>query len=165
MAGPVLVAVGVSVLLLVVFLSKLKPFATRPKLTCPRDHDMFAGGTETAATALNWAMAQLVQSPRVMAKAQDEDKLKEFRPERFENNNINFKGTDFESGRRICTGITQGLVSIEVILATLLYHFDWKLPTGTKPKDVDMSDAPRIVSTKRTRLFVHPVTRIPPNSD
>ncbi|TKW22179.1 hypothetical protein SEVIR_4G212400v4 [Setaria viridis] len=34
--------------------------------------DMFAGGSETAATALQWIMAELMRNPRVMQKAQDE---------------------------------------------------------------------------------------------
>ena len=33
---------------------------------------MFAGGSETAATTLQWTMAELVRNPRVMRKAQDE---------------------------------------------------------------------------------------------
>jgi len=34
--------------------------------------DMFAGGSETAATTLQWIMAELMRSPRVMGKVQDE---------------------------------------------------------------------------------------------
>ncbi|CAM0908800.1 unnamed protein product [Alopecurus aequalis] len=34
--------------------------------------DLFAGGSETAATTLQWTMAELVRNPRVMRKAQDE---------------------------------------------------------------------------------------------
>uniref|UniRef100_A0A0D9WSH5 Cytochrome P450 n=1 Tax=Leersia perrieri TaxID=77586 RepID=A0A0D9WSH5_9ORYZ len=34
--------------------------------------DMFAGGSETAATALQWIMAELMRNPRVMRKVQDE---------------------------------------------------------------------------------------------
>ncbi|CAM0901874.1 unnamed protein product [Alopecurus aequalis] len=34
--------------------------------------DMFAGGSETAATTLQWTMTELVRNPRVMRKAQDE---------------------------------------------------------------------------------------------
>ncbi|CAL5048891.1 unnamed protein product [Urochloa decumbens] len=33
--------------------------------------DMFAGGSETAATTLQWIMAELMRNPRVMEKAQD----------------------------------------------------------------------------------------------
>ncbi|CAL5039582.1 unnamed protein product [Urochloa decumbens] len=34
--------------------------------------DMFAGGSETAATTLQWTMAELMRNPRVMGKVQDE---------------------------------------------------------------------------------------------
>ncbi|KAK1573344.1 hypothetical protein QYE76_007590 [Lolium multiflorum] len=34
--------------------------------------DMFAGGSETAATTLQWTMSELVRNPKVMRKAQDE---------------------------------------------------------------------------------------------
>ncbi|CAN6177403.1 unnamed protein product [Urochloa humidicola] len=34
--------------------------------------DMFAGGSETAATTLQWTMAELMRNPRVMGKTQDE---------------------------------------------------------------------------------------------
>lgn len=33
---------------------------------------MFAGGTDTSSTTLIWAMAELIRSPRVMAKVQSE---------------------------------------------------------------------------------------------
>uniref|UniRef100_A0A0D9ZJ36 Cytochrome P450 n=1 Tax=Oryza glumipatula TaxID=40148 RepID=A0A0D9ZJ36_9ORYZ len=36
------------------------------------NEDMFAGGTDTPSTTLIWAMAELVRSPRVMAKVQTE---------------------------------------------------------------------------------------------
>ncbi|XP_044962040.1 desmethyl-deoxy-podophyllotoxin synthase-like [Hordeum vulgare subsp. vulgare] len=37
--------------------------------------DMFAGGSDTAATTLQWAMSELVRNPRAMRKAQDEVRL------------------------------------------------------------------------------------------
>lgn len=34
--------------------------------------DIFAAGSETSATAVDWAMSEMMKHPRVMKKAQDE---------------------------------------------------------------------------------------------
>lgn len=205
--------------------------------------DIFAGGTDTSSTTLTWTMAELIRSPRVMAKAQAEvrqafegkntiteddlaqlsylkmvikeslrlhcpapllaprkcretctimgydvpkgtsvfvnawaicrdskywEDAEEFKPERFENNNIEYKGSNFEflpfgSGHRICPGINLGLANMEFALANLLYHFDWKLPNGMLHKDLDMREAPGLIAAKHTSLNVCPVTHIAPS--
>lgn len=204
--------------------------------------DMFGAGSETSSTTLNWAMAELVRTPRVMAKAQAElreafqgksriteddlagltylklvikealrlhcplpillprecretckvmgydvpkgtsvlvnvwgicrdpkywDDAEEFKPERFENSCLDYKGTNFEflpfgSGRRMCPGANLGIANLELALASLLYHFDWKLPDGMEPKDVDMWEAAGLIASKRTKLHLYPTTRVAP---
>ncbi|CAO2152730.1 unnamed protein product [Urochloa humidicola] len=94
------------------------------------------------------------------------DDPEEFKPERFEDIDLDYKGRDYEflpfgAGRRICPGINLGVGNIELALASLLYHFDWKLPEGIKPKDVDVSEAAGLGARKETSLIVHPVIRIP----
>ncbi|KAJ3675455.1 hypothetical protein LUZ60_004497 [Juncus effusus] len=195
-------------------------------------HDIFAAGSETSSTTLEWAMSELIRNPRVMKKAQSEIrellkgcttvseldivKLKylhlviketlrlhppapllvprqcqetcrisgydipegvtvlvnvwaigrdpkywedpeEFKPERFIDNNVDFKGTDFEfipfgSGRRMCPGMAFGLANVELPLASLLYHFDWKLPDCGEPKEIDMSESVGITVRRKTPL-------------
>jgi len=95
------------------------------------------------------------------------DNPSEFKPERFESNNLDYNGTNFKylpfgAGRRVCPGINLGLDNIELALASFLYHFDWKLPDGIEPKDVDVSEASGMAASKKTSLILHPVTRISP---
>uniref|UniRef100_A0A0E0LIJ0 Cytochrome P450 n=1 Tax=Oryza punctata TaxID=4537 RepID=A0A0E0LIJ0_ORYPU len=205
--------------------------------------DMFAAGTDTSSTTLIWTMAELIRSPRVMAKVQAEirqafqgkntiteddlgqlsylkmvikeslrlhcpvpllsprkcrettkvmgydipkgtsvfvnvwaicrdskywEDAEDFKPERFEKRDIEYKGSNFEflpfgSGRRICPGINLGLANMEFALANLLYYFDWKLPNGMLYKDLDMREAPGLVAGKLTSLNVCPVTHIAPS--
>lgn len=202
--------------------------------------DMFGAGTDTSSTTLIWTMAELMRSPRVMAKVQaemrqafqgkntiTEDDLaqlsylkmvlkesfrlhcpvpllsprkcretckimgydvpkgtsvfvnvwaicrdsmywknaEEFKPERFEDNDIELKGSNFKflpfgSGRRICPGINLGWANMEFALANLLYHFDWNLPDGMLHKDLDMQESPGLVAAKCSDLNVCPVTHI-----
>lgn len=97
------------------------------------------------------------------------DDAEEFQPERFENKSIDYKGSNFEflpfgSGRRMCAAMNLGIANVELPLASLLYHFDWKLPDGMMPEDVDMQDAPGILVGKRNSLIMCPVTRVAPSN-
>ncbi|XP_044486208.1 cytochrome P450 736A117-like isoform X1 [Mangifera indica] len=182
--------------------------------------DVFAAGTDTTYTVMEWAMAELLRHPRVMKELQNEvrligngkekikeedldnmyylkavlketlrlhppvpllvprestqdvkikgynisagtmvitnawaigrdpaswDKPDDFSPERFLNNSIDFKGHDFQlipfgAGRRGCPGTLFAMVIIEIVLANLVHKFDWSLPVGTKPEDLNMTE-------------------------
>lgn len=85
-----------------------------------------------------------------------------FYPERFLDSSIDFKGTDFKyipfgAGRRICPGISFALSNIELPIAQLLYHFDWKLPHGMKVEDLDMTEAPGLSIRRKHELFAIPI--------
>ncbi|KAL5210613.1 hypothetical protein ABZP36_006236 [Zizania latifolia] len=81
----------------------------------------------------------------------------EFKPERFEDGTIDFMGNSYEfipfgSGRRMCPGFNYGLASMELTLASLLYHFDWSLPDGVTV--VDMEEAPGLGVRRRSPLLL-----------
>ena len=85
-----------------------------------------------------------------------------FIPERFLDSFIDYKGTNFEcipfgAGRRICPGITFGMANLELPLAMLLYHFDWKLPNGKKPEDMNMSEAFGVAIRRKDDLCMIPI--------
>ncbi|XP_061371828.1 cytochrome P450 71D11-like [Gastrolobium bilobum] len=203
--------------------------------------DIFVAGGETAATTIDWAMAEMVKDPRVMKKAQHEvrevfnmkgmvdeiciNELKylkfvvkealrlhppvplllprecgqaceingyhipaksrvivnawaigrdpkywiepeRFYPERFMNSSINYKGSNFEyipfgAGRRICPGSTLGLINVELALALLLYHFDWKIPNGMKSEDLDMTEQFGVAVRRKYDLYLIPTSPLP----
>ncbi|XP_045831742.1 cytochrome P450 71D10-like [Trifolium pratense] len=89
-----------------------------------------------------------------------------FKPERFINNPIDFKGTDFEytpfgAGRRMCPGIAFAMPNLELPLAQLLYHFDWKLPNKMKNEELDMTESFGITLRRKNDLCVIPIIRRP----
>ncbi|KAL6846008.1 hypothetical protein ACP4OV_023456 [Aristida adscensionis] len=200
--------------------------------------DMIAAATETSSMTLEWAMAELVANPRVMAKLQDEiarvaggdhptvtepelikmeylkavlkevlrlhppapllvphlstapetvrgyeipagttlfvnawaigrdpaawDSPEEFRPERFMGGAaVDLRGNDYQlipfgAGRRICPGVGFALPVLEHALASLLRHFEWRLPAGMRPGDVDLGEAPGLTTPLRVRLVLVP---------
>ncbi|KAM4077682.1 hypothetical protein ACJW30_12G157700 [Castanea mollissima] len=196
--------------------------------------DMFAAGTDTSSTVIDWAMSEMMRQPRVLEKAQAEIRrafngkkqfhekdiqnlsylklvIKEtlrlhppvamllprecrepceidgyeiplktkvivnawaigrdpalwhdaesFIPERFANSSIDFNGTHLEyipfgAGRRMCPGITFGMVNVELPLAQLLYHFDWELPGRMRPEDLDMTEFFGAVVRRKNNLYL-----------
>ncbi|KAL0890655.1 hypothetical protein Bca101_014638 [Brassica carinata] len=85
-----------------------------------------------------------------------------FIPERFMDNEIDYKGLNFEllpfgSGRRMCPGIGMGMALVHLTLINLLYRFDWKLPEGMKAKDVDLEESYGLVCPKKVPLQLIPI--------
>ncbi|EHA8587607.1 putative Geraniol 8-hydroxylase [Cocos nucifera] len=68
-----------------------------------------------------------------------------FKPERFLGREVDFRGRNFElipfgSGRRACPGLPLAARMVPLLLASLLRAFDWSLPEGMAPADVDLSE-------------------------
>ncbi|XP_038883545.1 cytochrome P450 84A1-like [Benincasa hispida] len=202
--------------------------------------DVMFGGTETVASAIEWAMSELMRSPEDLKKAQQElaqvvglerrveesdfenltffkcclketlrlhppiplllhetaedavvagyfipaksrvmvnawaigrdpaswDDAETFRPARFLEQGVpDFKGNNFEfipfgSGRRSCPGMQLGLYGLEMAVAHLLHCFNWELPDGMKPSEMDMTDSFGLTAPRATRLVAVPTKRV-----
>ncbi|KAM0945572.1 putative costunolide synthase [Dioscorea sansibarensis] len=83
----------------------------------------------------------------------------EFKPERFVGSSVDFNGLDFKfipfgAGRRMCPGINFAITSIEFALASLLYHFSWRLPDRMSVEDLDMHEAPGLTTPRKQSLHL-----------
>ncbi|XP_059655127.1 cytochrome P450 736A117-like [Cornus florida] len=196
--------------------------------------DMFAAGTETTYTSLEWEVTELLRHPKVMKELQNEvrgiakgkqdiveddlekmhylkavinesmrlhpplpmlvpreaiqdvkvmgydiaagtqvfinawaiardpslwEDAKEFRPQRFLNTSIDYKGQNFQfipfgAGRRGCPGINFAKPVNELALAKLVHKFDFALPSGAIDQDMDMAEAPGITINRKYPLLV-----------
>ncbi|CAA6656387.1 unnamed protein product [Spirodela intermedia] len=89
-----------------------------------------------------------------------------FKPARFAAAEApDFKGSCFEfipfgSGRRSCPGMQLGLYALEMAVAQLLHCFNWELPDGMKPCELDMSDVFGLTAPRAVRLVAVPSPRL-----
>ncbi|CAN4088025.1 unnamed protein product [Withania somnifera] len=86
------------------------------------------------------------------------DDAEEFKPERFLNSTVDFKGHDFGlipfgAGRRGCPGISFAMATNELVLANVVRNFDWQLPNGAKGTDLDMTECTGLTIHRKVPLF------------
>ncbi|KAJ7972079.1 Cytochrome P450 family protein [Quillaja saponaria] len=85
-----------------------------------------------------------------------------FLPERFVGSKIDYKGHDFEylpfgAGRRICPGLPLANRMVNLMLAAILHSYDWELPEGVTPKNLDMTEQFGITLKKAIPLCAIPI--------
>ncbi|KAL0296066.1 UNVERIFIED_CONTAM: cytochrome [Sesamum radiatum] len=71
-----------------------------------------------------------------------------------------FKYIPFGAGRRICPGSSLAMRMVSLMLANLVHNFDWELPNGLKPEDLDMNDGLGMTLHKHEPLVVIPVDHV-----
>ncbi|VAH40006.1 unnamed protein product [Triticum turgidum subsp. durum] len=208
--------------------------------------DIFAAATDTTATTLEWAMAELIRNPELMTRAKHEvrqglaqglstvtsadlgnlhylrmviketlrlhppaavmrraardrcqvmgynipkdihvminlfavgrdprhwgEDAAEFRPERFERSdamNVEYSPgpqmefIPFGFGRRQCPGALMATTTLELVLANLLYQFDWAIPGGASPETLDMGEVFGLTVHRSSNLCLQAATRRP----
>ncbi|CAN1234301.1 Flavonoid 3'-monooxygenase [Linum perenne] len=208
------------------------------------DTNMFSAGTDTSSSTVEWAVAELIRHPKILAQLQAEldtvvgrDRLvgeldipnlpylnavvKEifrlhpptplslprmagqsceingyhipkgatllvnvwaigrdpevwsdplrFDPGRFlpggEKPGVGVKGSDFElipfgAGRRICSGMSLGLRTVQLMTAVLAHGFDWELGDGVAVEKLNMDEVFGISLQRAVPLVVHPKARL-----
>ncbi|KAK2451721.1 cytochrome P450 CYP736A12 [Trifolium repens] len=93
------------------------------------------------------------------------DNAEMFCPERFEDGIVDVCGHDFQllpfsSGRRICPGIHLGVANAKFVVAQLMHCFNWKLPDGMSPDDLDMSEKFELTMPRSQPLLAVPTYRL-----
>ena len=88
-----------------------------------------------------------------------------FIPERFVGSDVDVRGRDFQlipfgSGRRGCPGIQLGLTVVRLVLAQLVHCFDWELPNGMSPTELDMTEEFGLTVTRAKHLLAIPTYRL-----
>lgn len=55
------------------------------------------------------------------------------------------------------------MATVTLMLASFIHAFDWSLPAGQKPEDMDLVEDSRLVTAMRTPLSAIATPRIPVN--
>ncbi|XP_034216289.1 cytochrome P450 71A26-like [Prunus dulcis] len=97
------------------------------------------------------------------------DEPEEFKPERFLNSSVDFKGHDFQlipfgAGRRGCPGSLFAMITNEIVLANLVHKFDWTLPGGARAEDISMTECTGLVIHRKAPLVAMAAPRFSENS-
>ncbi|KAG5572833.1 hypothetical protein H5410_062599 [Solanum commersonii] len=88
-----------------------------------------------------------------------------FLPERFVGSSIDIRGRDFQllpfgSGRRSCPGMQLGIIIVQLIVAQLVHCFDWELPKGMQPCELDVEENFGLATSRENPLVAIPTYRL-----
>ncbi|WMV57499.1 hypothetical protein MTR67_050884 [Solanum verrucosum] len=92
-----------------------------------------------------------------------------FLPERFVGSSIDIRGHDFQllpfgSGRRSCPAMQLAIVLVQLIVAQLVHCFDWELPNGMQPCDLDVEEHFGLATSRANHLMAIPTYRLKTNA-
>lgn len=113
-------------------------------------HQAMAEGAEVRGFVVPKGATVIVNLWAVMRDPAVWTQPEEFVPERFVGADMDFRGKDrfefmpFGAGRRACPGMPMATRVVTLILASLLHRFEWRLPEGMQPGDVDVRDRYRM---------------------
>ncbi|XP_051139733.1 probable (S)-N-methylcoclaurine 3'-hydroxylase isozyme 2 [Andrographis paniculata] len=91
-----------------------------------------------------------------------------FRPERFLGSGfgvgVGYRGTHWEympfgSGLRMCPGMSVAVKNVEMVVGSLLHHFEWGMPGGSDPAGMDIREKYYTTLKKETPLLLVPTLR------
>ncbi|CAN1310421.1 (S)-N-methylcoclaurine 3'-hydroxylase isozyme 1 (Fragment) [Linum perenne] len=88
-----------------------------------------------------------------------------FRPKRFVGSSVDFRGQDFQllpfsAGRRMCPGTSLAARQIPLLLANLVWNFNWSLPDGEESAtELDMEEKFMLILQKERPLVLVPRRR------
>ncbi|GAA0168432.1 oxygenase [Lithospermum erythrorhizon] len=87
-----------------------------------------------------------------------------FKPERFLDSNIDYRGQHFElipfgAGRRMCVGLPLAHRTLHLMLGSLLHEFDWELEDSLQGHKLDMTEQLGITVRKLEPLKAVPTRR------
>ncbi|KAK1604358.1 hypothetical protein QYE76_028031 [Lolium multiflorum] len=126
-------------------------------------HEAMAEGAEVGGFAVPKGAMVIINLCAVMRDPAAWTQPDEFVPERFIGVDMDFRVKDrfefmpFGAGRRACPGMPMATRVVTLILASLLHRFQWRLPEGMKPSDVDVRDRYRTSLNMVTPLKAVPV--------
>ncbi|KAM0850687.1 hypothetical protein ACQ4PT_052909 [Festuca glaucescens] len=126
-------------------------------------HEAMAEGAEVGGFAVPKGAMVIINLCAVMRDPAAWTRPDEFVPERFIGVDMDFRVKDrfefmpFGAGRRACPGMPMATRVVTLILASLLHRFQWRLPEGMQPSDVDVRDRYRTSLNMVTPLKAVPV--------